>query len=534
MGENKRTPLFIIAILIIFGSIGFFINHDLIANIQDDSRIQIKKFLTVVQDLKNYYVEDINWEEAFAGAISGMLSKLDPHSIYIEPKTVERNKENFSGHYEGIGIQFDVIDGYITVISPIAGSPSERLGLMPGDKIVKINGKSAYGIDRDEVPKKLKGPKGTSVDVTVVRDGLDEPIELTIIRDVIPIYTVTSKFMADDSTGYVWVNRFAQTTSQETREAIEYLRAQGLRRLILDLRQNPGGYLHEAVRIAGMFLPGHRLVVETRGKNNRVFEQYYSDQWRRGAVYNFPLIILIDRGSASASEIVSGAIQDYDRGLIVGTNSFGKGLVQREFGLFDGSAVRITISKYYTPSGRLIQRKYKHKKLSEYYAESMDTTINSEDSLKHRPQFHTHGGRIVYGGGGIRPDIVVPYKSYTKSPKLRNKIAVKRLFFEFGNEYAHNHRQLKTNLKRFQEKFHITKKILADFKNYCVKKKIKFKDEEFERDSTYISTQIKSEIARSFWDNNGFYYILLHNDNQFLKALSLFNRAKEIALIGKK
>ncbi len=522
----RRT---LIITIILLGVIAIWLQRNVVADIQTIAKQQIGKFFRVVQLVQYYYVENPDWDKAMEGAISGMLSRLDPHSVYIEPKKVKQNKESFSGHYEGIGIEFDVIDGYITVISPIAGSPSERLGIRAGDKIVKINGKSAVGISREEVPKKLKGPKGTKVNVTIVREGLDEPIELTIVRDVIPIYTVTTYFMVDDSTGYIWVNRFAATTSQETQEALDKLVQRGARRLLLDLRGNPGGYLHEAVKMAGKFIPGHHLVVETRGRDNRVDEKFFSDQWRTGPVYDFPLIILIDRGSASASEIVSGAIQDYDRGLIVGTNSFGKGLVQKEFPLSDGSAVRITTAKYYTPSGRCIQRDYKGKKVRDYYSEITDTTWYSEDSLKNRPQFRTLGGRIVYGGGGIRPDVVIKYRSYSRSPKLTNKMNVKRLFFEYATRYANEHPELKTNIETFQKKFQITPEILNEYKQFCIEKGIKVKEEDFQKDIRYISTRIKAEIARHFWEKDGYYYVILHNDNQFLEALKHFDEAKKLA-----
>ncbi len=535
MLQSKRLPFVIIIFVLIFGSIGFVINQDVLADIQDLSKGQVNKFFRVVQMVKYYYVEDVEWNNAMEGAISGMLSKLDPHSVYIPPKKVKQNKENFSGHFEGIGIEFDVIDGYITVISPIAGSPSDRLGILAGDKIVKIDGESAIGIEREEVPKKLKGPKGSAVDVTIVREGLEEPLELTIIRDVIPIYTVTTKFMVDDSTGYIWVNRFAATTSQEAEEAIQALLDKGMRRLVLDLRGNPGGYLHEAVKLAGKFLPGHQLVVETRGRSNRVDEKFYSDQWRKnGQVYDFPLVVMIDRGSASASEIVSGSIQDYDRGLIVGTNSFGKGLVQKEFPMKDGSAVRITTAKYYTPSGRLIQWEYKGKDVREYYAEHRDTSWTSEDSLKNRPVFQTRAGRKVYGGGGIRPDIIEPYKSYTKSPKLTNKILAKRLFFDFATHYASNHPELKTNIKKFQENFHINQGILNEFKKYCIDEGIEMDDEAFSRDESYISSRLKSELARNFWEKDGFYYVWIQNDNQFHTAINSFDEAKRIVMLSDK
>jgi carboxyl-terminal processing protease len=533
MFGNKKIPLIIISFLMVFGSVGLFLNQNVVADIQDLSKEHINKFMRVASLVKYYYVEDVEWDSAIEGAITGLLNNLDPHSVYIEPKKVDMNKENFSGHYEGIGIEFDVLEGYITVISPIAGSPSERLGLMPGDKIVKIDGESAIGIDREDVPKKLKGPKGTSVDVTIVREGVEEPFEITIVRDVIPLNTIYTKFMADDSTGFIHINRFAATTTEEAQEALKELTKKGMRRLILDLRSNPGGYLHEAVKLAGLFLPGHQLIVETRGRNNRVEDKFYADQWSVGPVYDIPVVVMIDRGSASASEIVAGAIQDYDRGLIIGTNSFGKGLVQKEFPLNDGSAVRVTTAKYYTPSGRLIQREYKGKNVKDYYAETTDTTWTSEDSLVNRPRFTTSGGRVVYGGGGIRPDIIVPYESKIVSPKLINKILVKRLFFEYAVQYVKKHKLETSSLRKFYSSFNFSPDVLAQFELFCLEKGVEVEKQEFEKDSVYIKTRIKAEIARQFWEREGFYYVILHNDNQFYSALNSFNEAEKIAMLHK-
>lgn len=534
MFRNKRTPYYVIILTLLFGMVGVFLNQNVLADYEDISRQQLDKFLRVVSLVKYYYVEDVQWDKAVQGAISGLLAELDPHSVYIEPKKVEQNKEDFSGKYEGIGIEFDVIDGYITVISPIVGSPAEQLGLRSGDRIIKIDGKSAIGIAQEDVPKKLKGPKGTKVEVTIVREGMSEPFDLTIIRDVIPIYTVTTKFMADDSTGYIWVNRFAATTSTEVDESLTELLGQGMKRLVLDLRGNPGGYLHEAVKLGGKFIPGHQLIVETRGRNSRVEEKFYSDQWNdRGKSYSFPLVVMIDRGSASASEIVAGAIQDYDRGVLIGTNSFGKGLVQKEFPLQDGSAVRVTTARYYTPSGRLIQRNYKGKDVTEYYKEAMDTSWTNEDSLKNRPQYHTRAGRIVYGGGGIRPDINIPYDSYSRSPKLINKMFGKRVFFEFAKMYAIRHADIETNIRQFQKTFQVTDVILTEFKKYCSDQGLEFTGEEFDKDRQYLAARIKSEIARHFWEKDGFYYVWLQNDNQFKEALKSFDEANRIALLNK-
>lgn len=534
MLSKKRMPALIISAIVFLSLIGAFLSQNVFADIQELTRNQIKKFLNVVQLVQIYYVEDVSWDDAIEGAISGMLEKLDPHSVYIPPKKVEENKESFSGHYEGIGIQFDVINGYLTVIAPIAGSPSDRLGIQAGDRIVKIDGKSAIGISREEVPKKLKGPKGTKVDVTILREGVDEPLNFTIIRDVIPISTITTSFMADDSTGYISVNRFAATTSREVEEALQSLERKRMKRLILDLRGNPGGYLHEAVKLAGKFLSGHRLVVFTKGRSGSIEEEYYADQFGTAMARNYPLIILIDRGSASASEIVAGAVQDYDRGLIVGTNSFGKGLVQKEFNLRDGSAVRITTAKYYTPSGRCIQRDYKGKRIEEYYSEVRDSVSASADSANaNRPVFYTKGGREVFGDGGIQPDVEIPYTSGPKSAKLVSKIIQKRAFFEFANHYAHEHPELNTSLNAFYEHFIVTDDILSAFVKFCREKGIDAPQEEFFKDKRYIGVRIKAEIARIFWENDGFYYVIVKSDNQFREAIKLFGEASRLAALHK-
>ncbi|MCB0276051.1 MAG: PDZ domain-containing protein, partial [Calditrichaeota bacterium] len=380
----KKRP-FLTSAIIFLVTLGAFLTHNAFADIRADMEGQIRKLVSVARLAQMYYVEEVDWDTAVEGAISGMLEKLDPHSVYIPPDKAQENKENFSGKYEGIGIQYDIIDGYLTVISPIAGSPSYKLGIKAGDRIVKIEGKSAYGIEREEVPDKLKGPKGSLVNVTIQRDGVKGYLDFDIERDEIPITTITASFMEDDSTGYIALSRFAAITAREVEEKLRELEKQNLKRLIFDLRGNSGGYLTEAVKVVGKFVKGHKIVVYTKGRSGEVDEEYFSDEFGRRMVRNYPLVVLVDRGSASAAEIVAGAIQDYDRGLIVGENSFGKGLVQKEFPLHDGSAVRVTTAKYYTPAGRCIQRDYKGKDPEEYYQEIPDSTWASEDSLKNRP-----------------------------------------------------------------------------------------------------------------------------------------------------
>lgn len=304
MTRVRRGSLILIVAIIMFSVIGFVLSRTVFADNKQDMNFQLKKLEDVARIAQLYYVEDIDWNTATEGAISGMLEKLDPHSVYIPPKKVEENNENFSGEYEGIGIQFDVLDGYITVIAPIPGSPSDQLGLTAGDRIVKIDGQSAVGISTDDVPAKLRGPKGTTVNVTILREDVEEPLEFTITRDVIPISTITASFMADDSTGYVAVNRFAAITTKELEDELEKLEAQNMKRLILDLRWNSGGYLHEAVKMTGKFIDGHKLIVFTKDRSKRVDEEYYADQFSRGRVRDYPLIVMINRGSASHRKLL--------------------------------------------------------------------------------------------------------------------------------------------------------------------------------------------------------------------------------------
>jgi carboxyl-terminal processing protease len=531
MYKVRRTPAILIIAIIVFSGIGFILTHTVFADMKQDMENQLKKLVNVARLAQLYYVEDVNWDTAAEGAIIGMLEKLDPHSVYVPPQKAEENKENFSGEYEGIGIQFDVLDGFITVLAPIPGSPSEQLGLTAGDRIVKINGKSVIGISRDKVPEKLRGPKGTTVDVTILREGVDESLEFTITRDVIPISTITASFMVDDSTGYLAVNRFAAITSKEVEEELSNLEKQNMKKLILDLRWNSGGYLHEAVKMAGKFIEGHKLIVYTKDRSKRIDEEYYADQFGRGKTRDYPLIILINRGSASASEIVAGAIQDYDRGLIVGENSFGKGLVQKEFPLEDGSVVRITTAKYYTPSGRCIQRDYKGKNIEQYYEDIPDSTWVSDDSLKNRPLFYTESGRSVYGGGGIQPDIYASLSGFSKSPELTNKMLQKRLFFEYANFYVIKHPEIKSSVTQFKDQFQVSDQLFRSFKGFCREKKLDFDDREFDKDVDYIKIRLKAEIAQRMWDKNAYYYIILSEDHQFQMALKSFNEAKRIATL---
>ncbi len=495
-----------------------------------------KKLSRVLSYIDRFYVEDVNWDTTVEGAIEGVLETLDPHSVYITANQVQTNEENFEGRYEGIGIQFDIIDNYPTVIAVIPGSPSEKVGLQSGDKIIAVEGESMKGIKMSEVPEKLKGPKGSKVEVTIERGGIDAPFQVTIVRDEIPIHTIHTYFKADERTGYIWLNRFAQTTDREIEEAILNLEKSGMQRLILDLRGNGGGYLRQAVKIVGMFIEGHKKVVYTRGRLERFNNNFYTDDFGRPFVKDFPLIVMIDGSSASASEIVAGAIQDYDRGLIVGTNSFGKGLVQNEFRLQDKSRIRLTVSRYYTPSGRLIQKPYEGKERDEYYHDAVvdtaDTVEVSEDSLQQHNIYQTVGGREVYGGGGIMPDVEVKYVSYSKNQAVTQKMYQNRIFFTVAARYAAQAKNFGARFERFMTEFKVSDAMLIALQKAAREQEIGLTDQMLKSDRTFLRIRLKAEIARNLWGMDRYYQVLLQKDNQYKQALELFPEALKIQALN--
>lgn len=529
--RKLNTFIIILGVILILSFIGTRINNHLSYPIGDKEESKnLEKFSEIVEYVSTFYVDDVQWNNAMQGAIEGLLSELDPHSVYISSQDAQLNEENFEGKYEGIGIQFDVIDGYLTVISPISGSPSDKLGLLPGDKIISIDGESSIGISTSDVPKKLKGPKGTSVDITVMREGADGPLEFTIVRDDIPIFTVNTSFITEDGTGYISLGRFAKITEDEMKDALQELENAGMERLILDLRWNAGGYLDQAVKLSSMFINGHKKIVYTEGRLREFDEEFYTDTFNHHRVYDLPLIVLINNASASASEIVAGAVQDYDRGLIVGTTSFGKGLVQREFPLNDDSRLRLTISKYYTPSGRLIQRPYKGKEIEQYYNLQIDSSITEtvEDTLTERPVYYTASGRKVYGGGGISPDVVLDYISGDKKPTLTQKFFQKRMFFEIASKYAIGNGSLKDSFPSYLKYFEVNRSLLLELMDLARQKKIEFKSVDFWQNIDYFKSRIKAEIARSIWGTEKYYQVLLLYDNQYNQALGLFGQAEDL------
>jgi carboxyl-terminal processing protease len=403
----------------------------------DDLMTQLHLFGQVLNAVEQNYVEPPDSEKLIRGAIDGMLKTLDPHSVYVPAQRAERMDEEFRGDYSGIGIQFELRDNAIVVISPLEGTPAFRLGLRAGDRITEVDAKPlARGITNDDVFKLLRGPAGSTVEVTVVREGEPEPMSFSIERAKIPIESIPYAYMIRPGVGYVRIIRFSATTGEELEKALATLHDLGMKSLVIDLRANAGGLLNQAVDVLDQIVPTNKLLVYTRGRIPNANADYRSTDRPRVAT-DEPLIVLIDHGSASASEIVSGAVQDLDRGLVAGTNSFGKGLVQNQIPLGPGGSqgkLLLTIAKYYTPSGRLIQRDYAGKDQQEYREEAFEGDVPPDSVLAKRPQCKTAAGRRIYGGGGIYPDVILKDGPFLTRPQI--DMIQKRAFFPFAAHYV--------------------------------------------------------------------------------------------------
>jgi carboxyl-terminal processing protease len=514
--------------------VGFFIQKIISYN---SLGLAARKFQDVLSYTDKYYVDKVDNNKLVTAALNGMLSKLDPHSVYIPPQQLSDIQDDFKGEFDGIGIEFQILDDTITVVAPITGGPSERLGIQPGDKIIKIDNLSAIGMSSDEVRNKLRGKAGTNVNISIIRYGVKNPIIFKITREKIPLFSVDAHFIYQDSIGYVSLIRFSETTFDEMSDALKELKRQGMKYLVLDLRGNPGGLLNQAVKVANLFIDGGKKIVYTKGRKAEFDEEY--DATDNAPFKDLPLIILVNKGSASASEIVSGAMQDWDRALIVGETTFGKGLVQDQFLLPDNSALRLTMARYYTPSGRLIQRNYKGlKDFAEYYEDAGNDNEANGNNINHTEEkdstlkkYKTHDGRIVYGNGGITPDYIIKMNNITNytTELLKNNI-----FYQFALNYLNGHKnkiqsEYNNNLLLFANKFYFVSNDIQNFIKFADSKNIKFVNKDFNIDKNYILTRLKSEIARTFWKNKGWYYIMLGADNQFQKAITLFNEEKKLA-----
>ncbi len=488
--------------------------------------------VTTLQEVINLvnenYVESVDWNDVIEGAVNGLLETLDPHSTYITAEEFESINEQFVGKFEGIGIEFTIINGWITVIAPVEGSPSQRVGLRPGDRLTEIEGKSAYKFTQTQVFNTLRGEKGTPVNITVSRPGLEQPLDFTIIRDSIPIYSVPASIMLDETTGYVLVARFAHDTAVEFETALQELERDGMQRLIIDLRNNGGGYLEQAVQIVDKFIALEDTIVYTIGRQASINQVHRAH--KSGTHKPIPIVILVNRGSASASEIVAGALQDHDRALIVGETSFGKGLVQHQFKLSDGSALRVTVARYYTPSGRLIQRPYgdgNRKYLHDLYYRDDDAAVL--DSIRAAlPRYKTRAGRTVYGGGGIQPDVRVPSDLDLSKSTINLLNDPERLFFQFAEKLAQQANVEYADFGEYAKNYFPDIDARQQLVDWLIQREYEPAMADIEKDWAYIGTRISSEVAGINWGKEALYYMRVMGDDQVLSAINLFEQASEL------
>jgi carboxyl-terminal processing protease len=500
--------------------------------VQADSRPVEDRFWTfgrVLALVEDQYAGKVDQTELVEGAIEGMLRSLDPHSNYLDPESFTEMRDEQRGRFHGLGIQITKRgpDKPLTIIAPIDDTPASRAGLRCGDIISHIEGEPTIDLTVQDAVRQLKGEKGTTVTITIQRPGRDDSFDVTLERAEIPIESVRVAYMVRPDVGIVRITNFNTTTAEELDAAVTHLRSLGMTRLILDLRSNPGGLLDQAVQVSERFLDPGKLVVYTRGRiagSNQDFRSKRAEER-----IDVPLIVLVDRSSASASEIVSGAVQDHDRGIVIGETTFGKGLVQRVIPLGDGGALAVTTAKYYTPAGRLIQRDYTD--LDDYYlnrpeveAGVLERPLEPADpaetgELAEREIFYTASGRRVYGGGGITPDYIVPT---AEIPELILKLERDNLLFDYAVDYARSHPDL-------VREFTIEPETLADFRRYVRDRKFEMTDEEFAEHRDAIVRQLRARIARVRWDQSAEALILAEGDPQIQRALELFGEAERLA-----
>lgn len=483
----------------------------------DDQFWTFGRVLALVED---EYVGKIASEELVEGAIRGMLQRLDPHTNHLNEEAFAEMRDEQRGKFSGLGIQINKRgpEYPLTIIAPISGTPADRAGLRSGDVIAGINGEPTLELTVNDAVRKLKGPKGTSVTITIERPGDPEPFDVTIERDDIPVESIRVAHMLDNGVGIVRLSNFTSTTATELDAAIERLRGEGMDKLLLDLRGNPGGLLDQAVQVSERFIPSGQLIVYTRGRINGSKADYVA---KRGVErWIQPLVLLVDGSSASASEIVAGAVQDHDRGLIVGETTFGKGLVQRVIPLRQsGGALAVTTAKYYTPKGRLIQRDYSD--FEEYYMTRSERETDQNGDVipnDNAEAFLTDGGRRVYSGGGIRPDHIV---ASPDPPQLAYRLVRQNLLFDFSVRYANAHEDLARDFK-------VDAKVLAEFRDFIAGREFEYTEEEFAAATDYVALRIHAQIGRLRWGAEEESRILADSDPQVEKALEVFGRAADL------
>ena len=481
---------------------------------------EVKSIEELLGYIEAKYIEDTDREVLMQNAINGILKDLDPHSTYISASKLQGVNEGLEGEFDGIGVEFYILNDTILVVSPISGGPSESVGIRAGDRIIEIEDSlvAGVGITNEGVTKQLRGEKGSDVKIAIKRAGNEDLLPFTITRDKIPIHSLDVHYMLDDETGYVKISRFSATTYKEFVDAMEDMNKKGLKDLVIDLRQNPGGYLSAATKILDQLFIDKKLLVYTEGRT-----QSRKDYKSTGRAYYTVrnVAVLIDEGSASASEILAGAVQDQDRGKIIGRRSFGKGLVQEQYDLSDGSALRLTVARYYTPSGRSIQKAYDGKDGYDTDIEErfLSGEMENQDSIqvKDSTRFYTAGGRVVYAGGGITPDVFIPIDSI-----INNEYYIRSVQYvqQFMYRYLDDNRpdfEVYENLKQFERQFSAEGKLFNEFVEYVAQKDIRPTEDELLESKAHLKTRLKAHLGRHLFKEVGFYTIM-NAEDPVLKA----------------
>ncbi len=494
-----------------------------------DIKDAAEKFQRALQIVNFAYVEPVEGDELVEDAIRGMLKELDPHSVYLSREELERANEPLVGSFDGIGVQFNIVNDTIVVVSPVPGGPSEEVGILPGDKIVTIDGEKSTGsrINNEFVMERLRGERGTQVTVGIHRRGVSSELDFTITRDKIPINSMDAAFMATPEIGYIKLNRFSRTTMEEFKTALDDLMRQGMIHLVLDLSYNSGGFLDVAIDLADQFLDRDQLIVYTEG--NAAPTQKFNST-RRGNFKSGKLVVMINEGSASASEIVAGSVQDWDRGLLVGRRSFGKGLVQRPFELPDGSAIRLTTARYHTPTGRSIQKPY-DEGTDQYYQDLSNRlrkgelvspeNIEMPDTLKY---FTKRNQREVYGGGGIMPDFFIPLDTNRVSDyysRLLRTGAINTFSIQHANENRDRYLEVYPDLESYMDDFNVDEALVEELFDFAQGQGIESPEDESIAEDTHMHTQVKALIARNLWDFSAFIQIRMQDDEAYMRAIDL-------------
>jgi carboxyl-terminal processing protease len=511
-GSTRRSLFLVVLILLTCGFLGLLYaqrSSPQAPGTESDVKDSLKQFTQVYQTIEDNYAEPVNPDKAiYNGAIPGMLHALDPHSNFFDPKSYSLLREEQRGKYYGVGMTVGPRNNKVIVIFPFVGTPAYKAGIHPGDVIIAVDGKATDNMSTSDVADLLKGPKGTTVHITILREGVDKPMEFSLVRDEIPRNSVDLAFLIKPGVGYIHITGFQETTEHEVAEALD--KFGDLKGLVLDLRQNPGGLLSEGVGVADKFLKKGQVIVSHHGRSSP--EKRYVATHGNGG-HDYPMVVLVNKGTASAAEIVAGAIQDHDRGLIIGEVTFGKGLVQTVYPLSENTGLALTTARYYTPSGRLIQRDYSNISLYDYYYNRDTDSNNANHEVK-----LTDSGRTVYGGGGITPDVAV---APLKSNRFQDTLLQHYAFFNFAKRYVvKNH---------VTQSFEVDDQVMQEFRKFLDEEKIPYTEAELMENNDWVRYSIKSEVFTDQFGQDKGLEVRAENDPLVLKGLELMGQAKQLA-----